>query len=68
MGRIPDINERKCTVCGECVEHCPTGAKAVIDGKAKIVRPEDCNFCTQCEAVCPSGAVQCYFEIVLQEQ
>ena len=66
--RIPEIDVEKCTGCGECVETCPPQATAMVDHKAVIVRQEDCTYCTDCEAVCPSGAIQCYYEIVMQEQ
>jgi MinD superfamily P-loop ATPase len=64
----PEIDAEKCMGCGECVEHCPTHAVALVEGKATIVGPEDCTYCTDCEAFCPQGAIQCPFEIVLKEQ
>ena len=64
----PEVNPEICTGCGDCVEFCPTGAVAVINGKATVVRPDACTYCTDCEALCPSGAIRCPYEIILLEQ
>ena len=64
----PEVNPEICTGCGDCVEFCPTGAVAVINGKATVVRPDACTYCTDCEALCPSGAIRCPYEIILIEQ
>ncbi len=61
----PEINIEQCTGCGDCVQWCPTGAVALVNGKAVVVRAEDCNYCTDCETVCTAGAIYCPFEIVL---
>jgi len=61
----PEVNQETCTGCGDCVDFCPTGAVAIIDGKATVVKPEACNYCTECETICPTGSIRCPFEIVL---
>ena len=61
---IPKIDLDACSGCEDCVEWCPTGAVALVNGKA-VVSPENCNYCTDCETVCPSGAIRCLFEIIL---
>jgi len=33
----------------------------------KIIEVNDCGYCTECELVCPTGAIQCPFEIVVEE-
>ena len=65
MDGLPEINTEKCEGCGDCVEWCPTGAVAVIDGKATVVNPEACSYCTDCETICPNGAIRCPFEIII---
>ena len=60
---IPEINPEKCEGCGDCVDWCPTGAVALVDGKAVVVNAEACSYCTDCEAVCPNGARNCPFDI-----
>ncbi|MBI2287799.1 MAG: 4Fe-4S binding protein [Chloroflexi bacterium] len=62
---IPEVDLGKCNGCGDCVELCPAGIVAVVNGKATIVRPEDCDYCTDCETFCSSGAIKCPFEIIL---
>ncbi|MBI4186842.1 MAG: 4Fe-4S binding protein [Chloroflexi bacterium] len=62
---IPEIDESKCTACGDCVELCPASAVDLVNGKAAIVRPEDCDYCTDCEVFCSAGAISCPFDIIL---
>ena len=61
----PEVNLDICTGCGDCVDFCPTGAVAIVNGKASVVKPDACTYCTECEALCPSGAIRCPFEIIL---
>jgi formate hydrogenlyase subunit 6/NADH:ubiquinone oxidoreductase subunit I len=65
---MPEIDLGVCTGCGDCVEHCPTGAVGMVGGKAALVRPEDCRYCTDCEEICPAGAIKCPFVIILAER
>jgi uncharacterized Fe-S center protein len=53
----PAVDPTGCTACGACVAHCPSGAIAVADAKARIA-PELCIGCADCIVVCPEGAVK----------
>lgn len=64
---MPRIDRKKCTGCGECVSRCPTGALALVEGKAELVRPDLCTYCTACEDACPTGAIELPFLIVFAE-
>ncbi len=55
---IPQIDRRKCTACGDCIERCPTGALGMVAGKAAVIRPDACTYSAICEAVCPVGAIE----------
>jgi ferredoxin len=46
----------RCTGDGTCVEACPFGARALIDGCAALVGT--CFGCGLCAAACPCGAIQ----------
>ena len=62
---IPKIDLDICTGCGDCVELCPSGIVALVNGKATIVNPEGCDYCADCETFCSAGAMRCPFEIIL---
>ncbi len=53
---LPQIDEAKCTHCGECARACEFNAIAVI-GKKVIVYNDLCHGCGLCKMVCPVGAI-----------
>jgi len=55
---VPEIDPDLCEGCGRCVVECPGKAVDLVDGKAKVARPEDCSYCAECETICRSGAIQ----------
>ena len=63
----PEVNLEICTGCGDCVNFCPTGAVAIVNGKVAVVNEAACTYCTECEALCPSSAIRCPYEIILVE-
>ncbi len=56
--KIIEIDEAKCTGCGECIPNCPEGALQVIDGKARLVSDLFCDGLGACVGHCPTGAMQ----------
>ncbi|MHB8894533.1 MAG: nitroreductase family protein [Candidatus Geothermincolia bacterium] len=56
-----EIDKEKCTICGKCVEVCPSGiiAPERLEGKrsVSIVYPDWCNACGHCLAVCAPHAL-----------
>jgi NAD-dependent dihydropyrimidine dehydrogenase PreA subunit len=60
---LPEIDRKKCVLCGTCVEDCPQHVMDMQANALVIARPQDCNFCAVCEQICPEGAVTCHFEI-----
>lgn len=56
--KIIEIDEEKCTGCGQCVTGCAEGALAIIDGKAKIVRDMFCDGLGACIGHCPEDALR----------
>ncbi len=60
MGRrkIIEIDEEKCTGCGQCVIACAEGALAIIDGKAKVVNEVFCDGLGACIGECPEDALR----------
>ncbi|MFX1577716.1 MAG: ATP-binding protein [Promethearchaeota archaeon] len=55
---IIEIDEEKCTGCGECIPNCAEGALKIIDGKARLVRDDLCDGLGACLGHCPEGALR----------
>ena len=55
--KIIEIDEKKCTGCGECIPNCPEGALQIIDGKARLVSDLFCDGLGACIGNCPEGAI-----------
>ncbi len=51
-------DEDRCTHCGQCVPHCPTGALHISDPATREVVYDEakCIECLACLRVCPFGA------------
>jgi len=51
-------DEERCTHCGQCVSHCPTGALRIEDQATRevVYNEADCIECLACIRVCPFGA------------
>jgi len=56
--KIIEIDEDKCTGCGQCVTKCAEGALAIVDGKAKVVKDSFCDGLGACIGECPEGALE----------
>ncbi|GAB6094828.1 4Fe-4S binding protein [Desulfatiferula olefinivorans] len=57
MRKIIEIDEDKCTGCGQCVVACAEGAIEIRDGKAKIIRDVLCDGLGACIGECPEDAL-----------
>ncbi|MFX1319153.1 MAG: ATP-binding protein [Promethearchaeota archaeon] len=55
---IIEIDEEKCTGCGECIPNCAEGALQIIDGKAKLIRDDLCDGLGACLGHCHIGALK----------
>jgi len=55
--KIINIDEEKCTGCGQCIPDCPEGALMLIDGKAHLVSDLFCDGLGACIGTCPEGAI-----------
>lgn len=51
------IDETKCTVCGECVDMCPSEIYIVEGGRLVVGNSDDCSNCQSCISVCEPGAI-----------
>ena len=51
-------DEERCTHCGHCITHCPTGALHITDEATREVGYNEakCIECLACIRVCPYGA------------
>ena len=57
-GQKPIIDENTCTGCGICVDACPEQALEMIDGLAKLVKPEKCDGDGACVESCPVECIK----------
>ncbi len=55
--KIINIDEKKCTGCGQCIPDCPEGALQIIEGKARLVSDLFCDGLGACIGTCPEGAI-----------
>ena len=55
--KIIQIDDEKCTGCGQCIPDCPEGALQVIEGKARLVSDLFCDGLGACMGACPEGAI-----------
>ena len=53
---VPQVDDKKCTLCGKCGEICQFKAILVISDSVMIF-PELCHSCGGCMAVCPDDAI-----------
>ncbi|MDY6862597.1 MAG: ATP-binding protein [Thermodesulfobacteriota bacterium] len=54
--QVPEVDESKCTYCGECSKVCEFNAIVVIKEKV-LFFPELCHGCGACSYICPVDAV-----------
>ena len=53
---VPEVDEKKCTLCGKCGEICQFKAIVLI-GETVLSFPELCHSCGGCVEVCADGAI-----------
>jgi ferredoxin len=58
LRKIIEIDEEKCTGCGECISSCVEGALALVNGKARLVKEKYCDGLAACLKECPEGALK----------
>jgi Pyruvate/2-oxoacid:ferredoxin oxidoreductase delta subunit len=57
LRKFIEIDEEKCTGCGNCVTDCDEGALQIIDGVAKVVNEAFCDGLGACMSGCPEDAL-----------
>ncbi|HEY50202.1 MAG TPA: 4Fe-4S binding protein [Dehalococcoidia bacterium] len=71
MARMPEIDRSKCNGCGLCVEVCSCKVLMLVGSMVEINEKVECRrctrWCTMCEMVCPTGAIQCPFDVIIEE-
>ncbi len=68
MSDIPIIDQGKCNGCGLCIAVCACKSLVLVGNVIAFIETGNCGWCTLCEAVCPKGAINCPFEIVIEER
>lgn len=58
-GIISEVDSRRCSCCGLCVEACPFDARSLdADEKTAVVEEVLCQGCGICASVCPNSAAK----------
>jgi MinD superfamily P-loop ATPase len=55
---VPEIDKKKCNLCGKCDEICQFKAIVLIANTTVMTFPEMCHSCGGCEKVCPENAIK----------
>jgi Pyruvate/2-oxoacid:ferredoxin oxidoreductase delta subunit len=58
MRKIIEIDEERCTGCGNCVVACAEGAIEIVDGVAKVIADKYCDGLGACIGDCPEDALK----------
>jgi formate hydrogenlyase subunit 6/NADH:ubiquinone oxidoreductase subunit I len=54
---LPEIDWRLCTLCGDCVDVCPTDCLTIAREIEVVLTPQTCINCGVCAAICPVEAI-----------
>jgi len=64
---MPVVDSLLCNGCGLCLSVCDCGAFILVDKVVQVIETTGCHYCTECETICPTGAINCPFEVVIEE-
>jgi NAD-dependent dihydropyrimidine dehydrogenase PreA subunit len=53
-----EIDEDKCTGCGECANTCPSEVFEIVNEKSTCPKIDDCTECCVCVETCPEKAIK----------
>ncbi|MER3415709.1 MAG: ferredoxin [Gemmataceae bacterium] len=56
--RLPVVDERRCTACGDCVSVCPVECLEMGAYAPRLAWPRDCLACDLCVRVCSTEAIE----------
>lgn len=68
MPCMPILDLLLCNKCRLCLTVCDCGAFSIVENVVRVVETCECGYCTDCEAICPTGAIQCPYEVIIEEE
>ena len=52
-----ELDRKKCTGCGMCIQVCPHAVLSLTHGRTRIENRDACMECGACARNCPEGAI-----------
>jgi Pyruvate/2-oxoacid:ferredoxin oxidoreductase delta subunit len=59
---LPQLDEHRCTACGDCIQLCPEDCLAWSGGLPWLPSVSACTGCGLCALICPDQAIEMHLD------